>query len=97
MIFGTLGQSAAGTSEKLTPRTRMSTTASAEDLATGSRNAKLRWQITIIIAPTRSMVAPFPFLSRNKPRNGVSTIARMGNTLNSLAAKSASTPRVTSR
>ena len=97
IIFGTLGHKAAGTSEKLTPRITMSSTANHLCGNTGSRNAKLRWQAIMMTAPAISMEAPFPLKSRKMPSTGVRTIARIGKQLNSLDAVLASTLSVTSR
>ena len=93
MIFGTEGQSAAGTSEKLTPRITISVTASHFDGNAGSRNAKHRWQAIMITEPIINIDAPLPLRSRKKPRNGVRHMARMGKQLNRREAVAASTPR----
>ncbi len=42
-------------------------------------SAKIRWQAVIRIAPSRSIVAPFPLWSRYEPSSGVSTMAPIGN------------------
>ena len=97
MILGTLGHSAAGTSEKLTPSTTTSSTANHCLGKAGSTNAKQRWQTIMITAPSISIEAPFPLWSRKMPRSGVRHMASMGKQLNSLDAVAASTPRVTSR
>ena len=51
----------------------------------------------MMIAPSMSIVAPLPLLSRNAPRNGVSTIARIGNQRKRSAASVLGMLRVTSR
>ena len=97
MIFGTEGQSAAGTSENDTPSVTTSSSASHFEGKSGSRKAKLRWQAIMMTAPTMSIVAPLPRKSSSAPRKGVSTMARMGKQLKSCAADWASIPSVTSR
>ena len=97
MIFGTEGQRAAGTRENDTPSVTISTSANALLGNAGSRNAKLRWHTIMMMAPAISIDAPFPLKSRKAPRNGVSTIARIGKQLNRREAVSAVTPRVISR
>ena len=67
MIFGTLGHSAAGTSENDTPSVTTSVSASHCDGKSGSRNAKLRWQPVMMMAPIISIVAPLPLKSSSAP------------------------------
>ena len=89
MIFGTEGQRAAGTSEKLTPRITMSVTARPFEGKAGSRKAKLRWHAIMITEPIISIVAPLPLWSRNMPSTGVRHIASMGKQLKSFDARAA--------
>ena len=97
MIFGTDGHRAAGTSENETPNVTMSMRASVLLGNAGRTHAKPRWQTIMMIAPSISIEAPLPLKSRNAPRNGVRTIARIGKQLNSLEAASALMSNVSSR
>ena len=97
MIFGTLGHNAAGTKEKLTPRTTIKSTANHCSGNIGNTKAKHKWQTIIMIAPTMSMEAPFPLLSKKIPKSGVKHIARIGKQLNSCAPTSGLTLKVFER
>ena len=92
MIFGTDGHRAAGTSAKLMPSTTIVARARNLLCVAGSAKANTKWQTIRSRAPQISIVAPFPFVSRNLPRNGVMMAAPIGNHLNMSEAVLAEIP-----